>query len=224
MGFRVPTPGTSTIHLHEEEEEMKTTCTVLLVLAIALIGVAPSVSLAESPMNYMILKGGIYSPSQTFDVSNINGGTIDHVDPKTGFNGEIAFGRYILPVLATELGVGYFESKGSPAALPGEATLKVVPVTLTAKGILPMGPIEPYGEFGIGAYIAKLSVTGDLEHFDSSSKSVFGLHAGAGVNFNITPNVFLGVEGRYIWAKPSFGGQDIKLDGFTMTADLGFRY
>jgi hypothetical protein len=44
------------------------------------------------------------------------------------------------------------------------------------------------------------------------------------VNFNVTPNVFLGAEGRYLWAKPSFGGQDIKLDGFTVTGNLGFRF
>ena len=44
------------------------------------------------------------------------------------------------------------------------------------------------------------------------------------MNFNITPTVFLGAEGRYLWAKPSWGGQDIKLDGFTVTADLGFRF
>jgi opacity protein-like surface antigen len=87
-----------------------------------------------------------------------------------------------------------------------------------------LGPIEPYGEFGIGAYIADLDVSGNLGDFSSSTKGVFGFHAGAGVNFNITPILFLGVEGRYLWAKPSFGGQDIKLDGFTVTADLGLRF
>lgn len=197
---------------------IKTTFALFLVLAVALIGIAPSVSLAENPSNYVVLKGGIYSPSEDFNLNNIN------ADSKTGFDGEIAIGHYFLPVFATELGAGYFESKGSPAAQPGEAKLKVVPVTLTAKGLLPMGPIEPYGEFGIGAYITELDVSGDLGNFSGSSKTAFGLHAGAGVNFNITQNVFLGVEGRYLWAKPSFGGQDIKLDGFTVTADLGFRF
>jgi opacity protein-like surface antigen len=197
---------------------MKPVFALFLVLAVALIGIAPSVSLAEYPSNYVVLKGGIYSPSKDFHPNNIN------VDSKTGFDGEIAIGHYFLPVFATELGAGYFESKGSPAAQPGDAKLKVVPVTLTAKGLVPIGPIEPYGEFGIGAYITKFDVSGNLGNFSSSSKTAFGLHAGAGVNFNITQNVFLGVEGRYLWAKPSIGGQDIKLDGFTVTADLGFRF
>ena len=196
----------------------KTVLALFLVLTVALIGIAPSVSLAEYPSNYVVLKGGIYSPSKDFDVGNIN------VDSKTGFDGEVAIGHYFLPVFATELGVGYFESKGSAAAQPGELKLKVVPVTLTAKGLLPFGPIEPYGEFGIGGYITKAEVSGTIGNFSGSTKGVFGLHAGAGVNFNFTQNVFLGVEARYLWAKPSFGGQDIKLDGFTVTADLGFRF
>jgi opacity protein-like surface antigen len=201
-----------------EEKMGKIVFALILALAVALTGITPSVSLAEYPSNYVVLKGGIYSPSKNFNLNNIN------VDKKTGFDGEIAVGHYFLPVFATELGAGYFESKGSSAALPGETKLKVVPVTLTAKGLLPMGWIEPYGEFGIGAYIAKLDVSGSLGNFNSSSKAVFGLHAGAGVNFNITQEVFLGVEGRYLWAKPSWGGTDIKLDGFTVTADLGFRF
>lgn len=197
---------------------MKPASCLFLVLAVVLMGIAPSVSLAEAPPNYMVLKGGLYSPSKDFDIG------ASRFELDDGFVAEIAAGHYFLPVFATELGVGYFESKGSPAVPPGETKFKVVPVTLTAKALLPMGPIEPYGEFGIGAYITKAEVSGTIGSFDGSTKGVFGLHAGAGVNFNITPTTFLGAEGRYLWAKPSFGGQDIKLDGFTVTGNLGFRF
>lgn len=200
---------------------MKLMLVLSLVLAVVLIGIAPSVSLAEGSSDYTVLKYGIYSPSSTYDLENIN------VHTKTGFDAEIAFGHYVLPMLALELGVGYFESKGSPAAQPGETKLKVVPILLTAKVFLPLMLIEPYGEFGIGYYITKFEVSGlsgSLANVSSDRKGVVGLHTGAGVNVNITPIVFVGAEGRYLWAKPSFGGQDIKLDGFTVTADLGFRY
>jgi opacity protein-like surface antigen len=204
---------------------MKTVFAVFLALAAALICIAPSVSRAEIPSNYVVLKGGFYSPSKDFSFDNVNGGQTDRRDSKTGFDGEVAFGHYFLPVFATELGVGYFESKDSAAAQPGEAKLKVVPVVLTAKGLLPLGSVvEPYGEFGIGAYITKLDVTVADARVSGSSKTTVGLHAGAGVNFNLSQNLFLGVEGRYLWAKPSFGGADVKLDGFTLTGDLGFRF
>ena len=197
---------------------VKLTFALFLVLSVALIGVAPSVSLAEYPSNYVVLKGGLYSPSDDFDLEG------QHFNHDDGFVAEIAYGHYFMPMFALELGAGYFESKASPAVSAGETKFKVVPLTLTGKVLFPIGPIEPYGEFGIGGYIAEADVSGTPSNFSGSTESVFGLHAGAGVNFNITPTIFLGVEGRYLWDKPSWGGTDIKLDGFTATADLGFRF
>jgi opacity protein-like surface antigen len=197
---------------------------LLLILTLALIGITSPAFAAEKPANYVVLKGGIYSPSEKYDLDNFNSGNESRLDTKTGFNGEIAFGHYFLPIFAMELGAGYFESKGSPAAEPGNAKLKVVPVIATAKGLLPLGVIEPYGEFGIGAYFTKFDVSGNLGEFSGSSKVTYGLHAGAGVNFNLTDTMFLGFEGRYLWAKPSYGGQDVKINGFTTTADLGLRF
>ena len=200
---------------------MKLTYFISLVFALGLFAVAPPASLAEDSSDYLALKYGIYSPSVEYDIDNIN------VDTKTGSNAEIAIGHYLLPILAVEFGAGYFESRGSSAAQPGETTLKVVPILLTAKVFLPLVLIEPYGEFGIGYYITKFKVSGlsgPLANISSDRQGVVGLHAGAGLHVNITPIVFLGAEGRYLWAKPEFGGQDIKLDGFTVTANLGFRY
>lgn len=203
---------------------MKIPCIRVMAFAVILVCIATTVSASDKPSNYLVLKGGIYSPSEEYDLDNFNGDNRSRLDPKTGFDGEIALGHYFLPVLALELGAGYFESKGSPSAEPGETRLKVVPVLATAKALLPMGPIEPYGEFGIGAYFTKLDVDGNLSSFDGSSKVTYGLHAGVGLNINLTDVFFLGAEGRYLWAKPSYGGQDVKINGFTTTANLGFRF
>ena len=197
---------------------MKTIFALFLVLTVALIGIAPSVSLAEYPSNYVVLKGGLYSPSNDFDLRG------QHFNHDDGFVAEIAYGHYFMPMFALELGAGYFESKASAAVPAGDMKFKVVPLTVTGKVLIPLGWIEPYGEFGIGGYITGTDVSGTVNEALDSTKSVFGLHAGAGVNFNITQNIFLGAEGRYLWARPSWGGTDIKLDGFTVTADLGFRF
>ena len=197
---------------------MKTVSCLFLVLAVILMGISPSAALAEGPPNYIVLKGGLYSPSDDFDIDTT------HFNRDDGFVAEIAAGHYFLPMFATELGVGYFESKSTPAVPSGEVKFKVVPVTLTGKVLLPLGPVEPYGEFGIGGYITEADVSGTIGNFSGSTKGVFGLHAGAGVNVNLTQTTFIGAEGRYLWAKPSFGGQDIKLDGFTVTGNLGFRF
>lgn len=129
---------------------MKTiTIVMFIVLAVSLtvIGIAPTAYAAEGMRNgYWVLKGGVYSPGEEYDISNFNSGNTSRIDTKTGFNGELAVGGYLLPVLALELGVGYFESEGHAAAEPGTTKLKAVPILLTAKGIIPIGVVELYGE------------------------------------------------------------------------------
>ena len=94
---------------------MKTTIMLFLVFTVAVIGItAPASAEDENPANYVLLKGGMYSPSSSFDLNNFNGGTTTHFDSKTGFAGEVAIGHYFLPMFAVEMGAGYFESKGSP--------------------------------------------------------------------------------------------------------------
>ena len=202
---------------------MKPAYLVLLTLAAALVAIA-SPAAADTPSNYLVLKGGLYSPSDKFDINNFNGGSTSRIDSKTGLDGEIGIGHYFSRLLAIELGGGYFESKGSPAAEPGETKLKVIPLLATGKICLPIGPIEPYGEFGIGAYLTSWDVHGTSSNISGSTKVTYGLHAGAGLNVNLTDHFFLGAEGRYLWAKPSLGGQDININGFTLTADLGLRF
>jgi len=209
---------------HIKEEVMKSTSILYLLLAVLLIGIASPVAAENNPANYLEFKGGIYSPSLSHDVDNFNNGNTTHLDSKTGFAGEVAVGHYFLPMLALELGAGYFQSKGSPAAEPGKTMLRVVPLVATGKVLLPLGIFEPYGLFGIGAYITDLDVSDNEGIFHGSTKITYGLHGGAGFNINFSKSMFVGLEGKYIWAEPSFGGQDIKLNGFITTANLGFRF
>lgn len=203
---------------------MKTTSVMSMLLAATLTGAITPAFAGDKPANYLALKAGVYSPSESNDLNDFNGGSTTHLDSKTGFAGELAVGHYFLPMVALELGAGYFQSKGSAEAQPGETKLKVVPVTATGKFLVPIGVFEPYGLFGIGAYFTDLDVHGNTGNFSGSSEITYGLHAGAGVNLNFANDMFLGLEGKYLWAKPSFGGQDIKIDGFITTANLGVRF
>jgi opacity protein-like surface antigen len=197
---------------------MKPMSGLFIILAVALIGIAPSAALADKPSSYLVLKGGYYSPSKSFDLDNV------HFNTKDGFVVEGALGHYFLPFLAVELGGGYLESKTSASLPSADAKLRVYPVVATGKLLLPMGPIEPYGEFGVGVYIVDIDLSGTPSNFSGSTQGAFGYHAGGGLNLDLGPNVFLGAEGRYLWVKRSYGPVDIKLDGFTVTGDLGFRF
>jgi outer membrane protein W len=207
---------------------------VLIAMSIATV-LASRASGAERPGNYLAFKGGIYSPSATFDIGNIDVSTTFDADTKTGFDGEIAYGHFFLPTFAMEMGIGYFKGTGSFATTPPQAMdFNVIPVIVSAKAFIPAGPIDPYGEVGIGAYFTDFNVSDNLNTF--SGNSTFGLHTGAGLNANISPNYFLGVEARYVWANPSFGDQAIrlndteyalngfKLNGFTTTLVLGYNF
>ena len=216
--------GNIAMYQPSQGQARRTVSLVLLLLIVFLIAIATGANAGDVPANYVVFKGGVYSPSTSHDLDTFNGGSTSHLDSKTGFAGEVAVGHYFLPMLAVELGAGYFESKGSPAAQPGEAKLKVVPLLATAKLVLPLGTFEPYGLFGIGAYITDIDVEGNTGEFHGSSEITYGLHAGAGFNVNFTDRVFAGFEGKYLWAEDSFGGEHIRMDGFVTTADIGFRF
>lgn len=199
-------------------------CTTMVVALLLSASFSLAADGGEKPANYLAVKGGIYSPSDEFELRQLPGdSTVSRLDNKIGFAGEVAMGRYIMPALAMELGAGYFESKGSGEAVAGQdARLRVVPVVITAKVLLPLGPVEPYGEVGVGGYFSKVRDFKIDEH--TNTKAMFGIHAGAGINLNVTDAFFLGLEGRYIWTDDSWGSADAELDGFITTANLGFRY
>lgn len=201
---------------------------VLFVLAVSLTAIAPTVYAEDKDMppnsSYFVLKGGLYSPSEKYDINNFNGSATSHLDTKTGSSWELALGQYSDPELALELGIGYFETKGSPASEPGSTRLKAVPIVVTAKGFMPLGALQPYLEAGVGAYLTELEASGNTGSFSSKSKTTYGFHGGAGFNIDISDIIFIGLESRYLWVKADYGGQSIKLNGFMTTIDLGYRY
>ncbi len=218
---------------------MRTKSSLALLIIFSVIGLAPRASEAGRLGNYVALKGGIYSPSKSFNLSNVNVETTFDSNTRTGVDGELAIGHFFLPTFALELGIGYFRGTGSvagtgPLATSDQVDFDVVPVLVSAKVFMPAGPIDPYGELGIGAYFTKVDISNNLNTFNGST--TFGLHTGVGLNVNINPAFFVGVEGRYVWANPSFGDQKIKLNdteytlngfelnGFTTTLALGYNF
>jgi opacity protein-like surface antigen len=159
---------------------------------------------AERFDNYGTIKLGAYSPRSYF----LLGG-----DFSKGFDGELALGRYFNRYLAGELGLGYFKTTA------GSDQVTVYPVTVTGKGIVPLGEVELYAGAGIGMYFAKAEL-----YSVSYNATAFGWHLLTGVTLNVMPNLFVGAEIKYLHVKPSFGPWDSRLDGATATANLGLRF
>jgi hypothetical protein len=183
---------------------------------------------AQSPF-YITFKPGIYSPQSS---------DLDHSD--TGFSGEIAFGYRFHRNFAAEFGIGYFNTEGEATVVGPTVVVRekfdidVVPITFTLKAILPYKKWEFFGLGGAGVYIAYGPY--DYDHddydYDYDSDAVLGAYLGGGIHYNITPMIFVGVEGKYLWTDkvelhevfdiPSEA--KFKMDGIIATAVIGIRF
>jgi hypothetical protein len=189
---------------------------------------------AKSPC-YLTFKPGIYSP-QSSDLDGFD----------TGFNGEIVLGCLFHPNMALEFGIGYFNTEGEITVVGATSVgrekfdIDVIPVTFTLKAILPYKKWEFFGLGGVGLYIVPGGYNvgdyyydGYYYNYDDDYDVVFGGYLGGGIHYNITPRIFLGVEGKYLWTDKvdfkvgDFGvplGVKLKMDGIIATAVIGIRF
>lgn len=192
-------------------------CTLLSILSLPLISFAQE----RKDNTYIVIKPGVFIPS-----GDLNDKGFDN-----GFMGELAIGSYYTPNIALEAGVSYYQTKASKAdsVVVEDDKIWVVPVTITFKGVLPLKGVELTGGAGVGVYFATLDVSGTSTltgGFSSTGHgTALGGHAVAGLNVDISPKMFIGVEGKYIFTT----GADlldakVKLNGFAATGVLGYRF
>ena len=162
----------------------------------------------QIPKKYLLFKGGMYFPQHD-----------DLKEYSDGFNGEFYYGAYLGKHFASEIGVGYFKSDGHakvsgtvlgvPLTYYTDDTLKVFDILYNLKLIYPIGNLELFAGPGIGMYFAKVNTVVTVTQGPTSVSSAcdgdlnlaFGYHLLAGANYNINANWFIGVEGKYFWAK-----------------------
>lgn len=185
-------------------------------------------------LNYVRLSSGFYQPT----------GGLDDTGYDSGGDISIAFGRYFGKHLVLEGGLGFLYTENdivgnTPVAgfYVEEDSVGVLSVTLTAKGVYPIGRFEIYGGGGIGGYLVSLyadvtSVNLGNEDTDEDD-AVFGIHAVGGFNFKITKRFLLGAEVKYLWTDDVEISEQISdipirlqgdLDGYSVNITIGFRF
>jgi opacity protein-like surface antigen len=94
--------------------------------------------------------------------------------------------------------------------------------------------VIPFGLGGAGVYI----VSGPYDyHYDDDYHydydAVLGGYLGGGLHYNITPGIFVGVEGKYLWTDKAKLRDEVygipleakfKMDGIIATAVIGIRF
>jgi len=201
---------------HWSEAAMHRTALPVLVLVASLAIAYPlPATAAGPPPNYVQLKLGGYFPMAS---------DVDTFD--SGFNGEVAVGRYLAPGFAVEGGVGYFETQGRMPGTSVDRELEVVPLTFSLRGTVPYGPFEAYGMAGVGVYFIddKLSSPAFQGQGASDSAADVGLHLGLGGKYTMANNVFFSLEGKYLWLSTGTFGIDTRLDGAVLTVNIGYRF
>jgi outer membrane protein W len=187
---------------------------------------------SSNKLHYIAIKGGIYSPTGDLD------------EFSTNFNGEITINRYLTPNFALDANVGYFQTDYSEngqlfgISYSGAADIYSIPITASAKGIIPFDFGEIYAGGGAGWYFIwgdlDLNVTNIGRISVNDDGNTWGFHLLAGIAFDLSDNFFVGMEGKYLFTgdielEDEIGGIKVKtdgfdLDGFTATALVGFRF
>lgn len=171
-------------------------------------------------------------------------GDLDDAGYDANVNIAVTYGRYLAKNFVVEGSLGTFFADrdfSGNTSITGNYTrddiVSASSILGTIKGELPMGPMTLFAGAGVGLYFVALDSEidtdrlGDLDADDSDS--VFGAHVVVGGNFNITPHVFLGVEGLYRWTtefdmRDSVGTIPVEvegdLDGYAISLLGGFRF
>lgn len=180
-------------------------------MVLFLIFLLPLSSWGVEKKSYIVLRGGTFTLMDSLKDANF----------ATGFDGEVAYGRYILPNLVLEGATSYMHD-GVNKGYGND--LKVMPVTLTAKGICPVKRWDLFAGAGIGVYFVNFHAKLD-ETVTNTHKTVPGVHAVIGSYYNFSSSWFAGVEGKGIFTeKTDFGTLRTSLNGFITTAAFGYRF
>lgn len=171
--------------------------------------------------SYVGVRGGIFIPNSDKEDGL---GEFD-----TGYNIEAVFGYKVHRNFAIEGGLGRYSSDGewSEDGVTIDATASATPITLTAKGIMPVGSgkVELYGGGGLGYYFAEAEAK--FNGFSGSDDaSALGFHLVGGVDFNVSDKVAIGAEVKWFSVKPEFefngGEEEIKFGGAII--NVGLKY
>ncbi len=162
---------------------------------------------------YFFVHGGGFEPNGD---SNDGLGVYD-----SGFNFDAGIGSRVSPILAIEGTIGGYGADGGPNEV------RVVPLTVGVRLILPNPIIEPYVGGGVGFYFVDLKEPlnfGGIGTDDSDATG--GGYVSLGLDAWLNPRVALNLEGRYHMATPTFtnnAGQEFDVDVSGWAVSLGVR-
>ena len=202
---------------------------------------------AQSTGFYIGISGGYVIP-QNMEISNINVSTgksditLDNgylLSIKTGWNNPFTRRIMAMEVEYNYINNDFDNSKIVPSPYDGyparlDANMSIHAFLFNIKGRYPDGPIHPYAGFGLGW---AFSSVGDITDraYDGSGTYILSGESGsgvcwqflAGVDFDIAPNMSLGIGYKYLAAYTNIGddyGYDEDFDYRASIFTLGLTF
>ncbi len=204
---------------------MKYLTRMIFFLAFTLVLLFSAAAYGQDTLNYLSFKGGAFFP--------------DNQDFEDSFTAEVTVEHYFNPNLAIEGGLGYvgigdFDGTVNTPFGPIKADVDswAVPITFTAKGILPINNIKLYAGAGFGLYVLEARATFSFLGFpasDDDDEVVWGGHLLAGLQVDVSPQILLGLEGKYtstdnVSLHVANTSLEVEVEGFSATGVIGFRF
>lgn len=222
-----------------------TVTTLLLMLAAVPPAAAAQEAVPAPSPWYLQARAGVYVP--TFDRDSF---------PDSGLDIELTAGRTIAPKVALELAVGsseitsahllYVDAVGT--GIPSRTTLRINPVTFSAKGIFTFGRASAFVLAGVGLYFVDGDTKYDEPQQPDPGGRIFyrrgvsdyfrpGVHAGGGAALRLSRHFDLGVDVRYFVVSAKFEAgdptgtsttptveKDHRIDGVRASVGLAYRF
>jgi opacity protein-like surface antigen len=140
----------------------------------------------------------------------------DYADMKMGPDFGLGFDYFITKDIALGLDGSYAMMTSNES---DDVKANTMAFGVHGKYFVPTGgQFMPYLNLGVGMYNRKVEFSGDTADFlgeDNVSDNTFGLNAGVGVEYKVTPKIGIGVNGAYIYTfgefKPEVGGEEVTL-------------
>ena len=177
--------------------------------ALAAAALASFPAPATAADTYLVAKLGYFGPTAEVVAT---GGNVGQLDPR--FYWELGVGMNA-SFLGLELSGGRFSSTNATLQL----TTSSIPVLLSVRLRIPIPVFTPYIELGGGAFFNDVEIPGLF----SESHTTWGYLAGGGIDFRFS-SLLIGVEARYLSAEAGIPYVTLRVDGVTVTGNLGFYF
>ena len=179
---------------------------IFLLSSVVIIFLLPASASGQDHLQYFTLKSGPYFFSDGLKDTH-----------PMGFNGEIVYGYHLNPKLILEGGAGYFHD-----GVKKGHDIRGIAFTISVKKVYSSESFEPFAGAGLGVYFSEYRE----ESNGVTSDTVYGGHLFIGMNYNVTPVVFIGIEGKYLLTETAAynGIINADLDGFVTMLSLGLRF